>query len=62
MPDIAKCHGRYGEEVCQVAKDCYRFTAPASGLQCYTEPVDFRAVDGCELYWPNGDRNPKVAK
>ena len=59
MADIAKCLGKDGDELCQVAKDCYRFTAKASILQCYIEPVDFRKIDGCELYWPNGDKNPK---
>lgn len=62
MADIAKCTGKDGTAVCQVAKDCYRFTAPTSDVQSYIEPVDFHVSDGCELYWPNGDRNPRVSK
>lgn len=62
MADISKCHGHSEGTVCRVREQCYRFTAKASDYQSYVEPVDFQAVDGCENYWPNEDRNPKVAK
>lgn len=63
MPDISKCLGKKGDEICLVREKCYRFTSVASEpWQAYTEPNgDFVATSGCDYFWDNtyGEKNRK---
>ena len=50
--DISKCIGKG----CNIKEKCYRYTAPSSDYQSYSEFWLTRKKGECEYFWDNSDR------